>query len=155
MIGATLGGHKKHIFNLQLPRVHTNRFWKTAILLWKWKPFSSFSVFSLMNFFDLGVDISGIKRCRIRWRIWEMDWNIKYRNICEWKYWKTGWSDNYYKYIFLIQSRMLDENAKIIRRHGTRPVDDEMQEFRRNLPAWGSRIRKVINRAVRGWLCSN
>ena len=43
-----------------------------------------------------------------------------------------------------IQARMLEENAKIIRRYGTRPVDDEMQEFRRNLPAWGSRIRQVI-----------
>ena len=36
---------------------------------------------------------------------------------------------------------MLEENVKIIRRYGSRPVDDEMQEFRRNLPAWGSRIR--------------
>ena len=36
---------------------------------------------------------------------------------------------------------MLEENVKIIRRHGTRASDDEMQEFRRNLPAWGSRIR--------------
>ena len=52
---------------------HTNRFWKTAILLWKWKAFSSFSVFSLMEFFDLDVDICGIKRCGIWWRIREMD----------------------------------------------------------------------------------
>ena len=39
---------------------------------------------------------------------------------------------------------MLEENVKIIRRYGTRPVDDEMQEFRRNLPAWGSRIRDDV-----------
>ena len=52
---------------------HTNRFWKTAILLWKWKAFSSFSVFSLMEFFYLDVDIWGIKRCGIWWRIREMD----------------------------------------------------------------------------------
>merc|ERR1719188_857574 len=40
-----------------------------------------------------------------------------------------------------MKARMLEENVKIIRRYGTRPVDDQMQEFRRNLPAWGSRIR--------------
>ena len=39
---------------------------------------------------------------------------------------------------------MLEENVKIIRRYGTRPVDDEMQEFRRNLPAWGSQIRDDV-----------
>ena len=45
---------------------------------------------------------------------------------------------------------MLEENVKIIRRYGTRPVDDDMQEFRRNLPAWGSRIRQVImNQEIR------
>ena len=43
-----------------------------------------------------------------------------------------------------MKARMLEENVKIIRRYGTRPVDDDMQEFRRNLPAWGSRIRQVI-----------
>ena len=82
-------------------------FHKLSFYYEKGRLFPSYSVFSPMAFFDLGVDICGIKRYGFLWRIWEMDWNIKYQNICEWKYWKLEKAFHFHSKIAVFQNLLV------------------------------------------------